>query len=58
MFVLSIATFTFTFTLLYATCSIRLHTLLHVVACCWELLRKVETSQAFEPTSPYICFVL
>ena len=28
-------------TLLYITCCIRFHTLLHVVACCWELLRKV-----------------
>ena len=26
---------------LHVTCRVRLHTLLHVVACCWELLRKV-----------------
>ena len=28
-------------TLLDVTCCARLHTLLHVVGCCWELLRKV-----------------
>ena len=28
-------------TLLDATCCLRLHTLLHVVACCWDLLCKV-----------------
>ena len=28
-------------TLLGVTCCVRLHTLLHVVACCWELLREV-----------------
>ena len=28
-------------TLLDVTCCVRLHTLLLVVACCWELLRKV-----------------
>ena len=28
-------------TFLDVTCRVRLHTLLHVVACCWELLRKV-----------------
>ena len=28
-------------TLLDVTCCVRLHTLLHIVACCWELLRKV-----------------
>ena len=33
--------------LLDATCSIRLHTLLHVVACCWELLRKVWNQSNF-----------
>ena len=27
--------------LLDVTCYVRLHTLLHVVECCWELLRKV-----------------
>ena len=27
--------------LLDVTCRVRLRTLLHVVACCWELLRKV-----------------
>ena len=40
-------------TLLDVTCCVRLHTLLHVVACCWEF----ETSQTFEPTTPDICFV-
>ena len=24
-----------------STCRVRLHTLLHAVACCWELLHKV-----------------
>ena len=33
------------------------HTLLHVVACCWELLRKAETGQTFEPTTHIISFV-
>ena len=28
-------------TFLDVTCRVRLHTLLHVVSCCWELLRKV-----------------
>ena len=28
-------------TLLDVTCSVRLHTLLHIVACSWELLCKV-----------------
>ena len=28
-------------TLLDVTCCVGLHTLLHVVECCWELLRKV-----------------
>ena len=28
-------------TLLDVTCCVRLHTLLHVAACCWELLHKV-----------------
>ena len=28
-------------TLLDFTCCVRLHTLLHVVGCCWLLLRKV-----------------
>ena len=28
-------------TFLDVTCRVRLHTVLHVVACCWELLRKV-----------------
>ena len=28
-------------TLLDVTCCVRLLTLLHVVACCWELLRRV-----------------
>ena len=28
-------------TLFDVLCCVRLHTLLHVVACCWDLLRKV-----------------
>ena len=28
-------------TLLDVTCCVRLHTMLHVVGCCWVLLRKV-----------------
>ena len=28
-------------TLLHVTCCVRLHTLLNVCACCWELMRKV-----------------
>ena len=32
-------------TLLDVTCCVRLHTLLHVVGCCWELLCKVEIGQ-------------
>ena len=28
-------------TLLDVTCCVHLHTLLHAVTCCWELLRKV-----------------
>ena len=38
-------------TLLGVTCCVRLHTLLHVVACCCA---KSETSQTFEPTTPNI----
>ena len=34
-------------TLLDVTCCVRLHTLLHIVTCCWELLRKAETGQTF-----------
>ena len=34
-------------TLLDVTCCVRLHTLLHVVACCWELLRKVWNRSNF-----------
>ena len=37
-------------TFLDVTCRVRLHTVLHVVACCWELLSlkpKFETSQTF-----------
>ena len=41
-------------TLMDVTCCVRLHTLLHVVACCWA---KFETGQAFQPTTPYISFV-
>ena len=33
-----------------------LHTLLHVVACCWELLQKVWKRSNFEPTTPNIPF--
>ena len=29
------------------TCYVRLHTLLHVVACCWELSRKVWNQSSF-----------
>ena len=35
-------------TLLDATCCVRLHTLLHVVACCCA---KFETGQTFQPTT-------
>ena len=41
-------------TLLDVTCCVRLHTLLHVVACCCA---KFETGQTFEPTTPNISFV-
>ena len=35
-------------TLLDVTCCVRLHTLLHVVACCWvSCCVKFETSQTF-----------
>ena len=37
-------------TLLDVTFSVRLQTLWHVVACCWELLRKVETGKTFSRT--------
>ena len=30
-------------TLLDVTCCVRLHTLLHFVACCWKLLRSVKS---------------
>ena len=42
-------------TLLDVTCCVRLHTLLHVVACCCT---KFETGQTFQPTTPNISFVL
>ena len=45
-------------TLLDVTCCFRLHTLLHVAACCWELLRKVESGETFDPTTPNTSFVL
>ena len=38
-------------TLLDVTCCVRLHTLLHVVACCCV---KFETGQNFQPTTPNI----
>ena len=41
-------------TLLDFKCCVRLHTLLHVVACCCA---KFETGQTFEPTTPNISFV-
>ena len=41
-------------TLLDVTCCVRLHTPLHVVACCCA---KFETSQTFQPTTPNISFV-
>ena len=45
-------------TLLNVTCCFRLHTLLHVVGCCWVLLRKVwNHSICFQPTTPNISFV-
>ena len=44
-------------TLLDVTCCVRLHTLLHVVGCCWMLLRRVWTGQIFQPTTPNISFV-
>ena len=37
-------------TLLDVTFIVRLQTLWHVVACCWELLRKVETVKTFSRT--------
>ena len=43
-------------TLLDVTCCVRLHTPLHVVACCWEMLRKVWNLSNFEPTTPNISF--
>ena len=36
------------------TCCVRLHTLLHVLACCCG---KFETGQTFQPTTPNISFV-
>ena len=41
-------------TLLDVTCFVRLHTLLHVVACCCA---KFETGQTYQPTTPNISFV-
>ena len=41
-------------TLLDVTCYVRLHTLLHVVACCCA---KFETGQTFQQTTPNISFV-
>ena len=41
-------------TLLDVTCCVRLHTLLHVVACCCG---KFEAGQTFQPTTPNISFV-
>ena len=41
-------------TLLDATYCVRLHTLLHVVGCCFV---KFETGQIFQPTTPNISFV-
>ena len=40
--------------LLDVTCCVRLHNLLHVVACCCA---KFETGQTFQPTTPNISFV-
>ena len=40
-------------TLLDVTCCVHLHTLLHVVACCYA---EFETSQTFQPTTPNISF--
>ena len=34
-------------TLLDVTCCARFHSLLHVVECCWELLRKVRNRSNF-----------
>ena len=42
-------------TLLDVTCCVRLHTLLHVGECCWELL--FESGQTFEAITPNISFV-
>ena len=44
-------------TLLDVTCCVRLHTPLHVVACCWELLRKVWNLSNFWPTNSNTSFV-
>ena len=43
-------------TLLDVTCRARQHTPLHVVTCCWEMLRKVRNRSNFEPTTPNISF--
>ena len=39
-------------TSLDVTCCVRLHTPLHVVACCWEMLRKFETCQTLSQQLP------
>ena len=43
-------------TLLDVTRCVRLHTLLHVVACCWELLRKVRKRSNFSAGNSHLFF--
>ena len=43
-------------TLLDVTRCVRLHTLLHVVACCWELLRKVRKRLNFSAGNSHLFF--
>ena len=40
--------------MLHVACCVRLHTLLHVVVCCWEMLRKVWNRLNFWLTIPNI----
>ena len=44
-------------TLLDVACCVRLHTLLHVVACCWELLHKVLNRSKFWANNSQHSFV-
>ena len=46
--------------LLDVTCCVRLHTLLHVVGCCWELLRQVRNRSNFSANNSqhFFCSVI